>query len=148
MARLVGRAGTPRMDVGGCRGDRAGLLRVRRRVPARRPLRPGACRVRRRLHRRFAAVGDGGRRLPAPPLGYRRILCQPARRWPADVLSALMRTIVTGGNSGVGKATAAALAGDGHSVILACRSLEKAERAAAEMSGDVAVAHLYPADLP
>jgi NAD(P)-dependent dehydrogenase (short-subunit alcohol dehydrogenase family) len=58
-----------------------------------------------------------------------------------------MRTIVTGGNSGVGKATAAALAGDGHSVILACRSLEKAERAAAEMSGDVAVAHLDPADL-
>ena len=58
-----------------------------------------------------------------------------------------MRIIVTGGNSGVGKATAAALAKDGHSVVIACRSIEKAERAAAEMSGDVEVAVLDLADL-
>ncbi|AGB23964.1 short-chain dehydrogenase of unknown substrate specificity [Mycobacterium sp. JS623] len=58
-----------------------------------------------------------------------------------------MRIIVTGGNSGVGKATAAALAKDGHSVVIACRSIEKAERAAAEMSGDVEVAQLDLADL-
>ncbi|HUL98295.1 MAG TPA: SDR family NAD(P)-dependent oxidoreductase, partial [Mycobacterium sp.] len=58
-----------------------------------------------------------------------------------------MRIIVTGGNSGVGKATAAALAGAGHSVVIACRSLSKAEQAAAEMSGDVVVAHLDLADL-
>jgi NAD(P)-dependent dehydrogenase (short-subunit alcohol dehydrogenase family) len=44
-----------------------------------------------------------------------------------------MRIIVTGGNSGVGKATAAALADAGHS--------------AAEMTGDVEVAHLDLADL-
>ncbi len=58
-----------------------------------------------------------------------------------------MRIIVTGGNSGVGKATAAALAQQGHSVVLACRSLDKANTAAADMSGDVAVAELDLADL-
>jgi NAD(P)-dependent dehydrogenase (short-subunit alcohol dehydrogenase family) len=58
-----------------------------------------------------------------------------------------MRIIVTGGNSGVGKATAAALASAGHSVMIACRSLPKAERAAAEMAGDVEVRHLDLADL-
>jgi NAD(P)-dependent dehydrogenase (short-subunit alcohol dehydrogenase family) len=58
-----------------------------------------------------------------------------------------MRIIVTGANSGVGKATAAALAKDGHSVVIACRSLEKGERAAAEMSGHVEVALLDLADL-
>lgn len=58
-----------------------------------------------------------------------------------------MRIIVTGGNNGVGKATAAALAKDGHSVVIACRSIEKAEQAAAQMSGDVEVAQLDLADL-
>ncbi len=58
-----------------------------------------------------------------------------------------MRIIVTGGNSGVGKATASALAADGHSVLIACRTMPKAERAAAEMTGDVEVAHLDLADL-
>jgi NAD(P)-dependent dehydrogenase (short-subunit alcohol dehydrogenase family) len=58
-----------------------------------------------------------------------------------------MRIIVTGGNSGVGRATAAALAKDGHSVVIACRTGEKAERAAADMSGDVEVAALDLADL-
>jgi NAD(P)-dependent dehydrogenase (short-subunit alcohol dehydrogenase family) len=58
-----------------------------------------------------------------------------------------MRIIVTGGNSGVGKATAAALAADGHSVVIACRDLPKAEEAAAQMAGDVEVAHLDLADL-
>jgi NAD(P)-dependent dehydrogenase (short-subunit alcohol dehydrogenase family) len=58
-----------------------------------------------------------------------------------------MRIIVTGGNSGVGKATAAALAESGHSVVIACRSIEKAEAAAADMSGDVGVAQLDLADL-
>jgi NAD(P)-dependent dehydrogenase (short-subunit alcohol dehydrogenase family) len=58
-----------------------------------------------------------------------------------------MRIIVTGGNSGVGKATAAALANDGHSVVIACRSLDKAEQAATEMTGDVEVAALDLTDL-
>jgi NAD(P)-dependent dehydrogenase (short-subunit alcohol dehydrogenase family) len=58
-----------------------------------------------------------------------------------------MRIIVTGGNSGIGKATAAALAEGGHSVVIACRSIEKAERATADMSGDVEVAQLDLADL-
>ncbi len=58
-----------------------------------------------------------------------------------------MRIIITGGNSGVGKATAAAAAESGHSVVIACRSIEKAERAAAGMFGDVEVAELDLADL-
>jgi len=36
-----------------------------------------------------------------------------------------MRIIVTGANSGVGKATAAALAAAGHSVVIACRTIPK-----------------------
>ena len=58
-----------------------------------------------------------------------------------------MRIIITGGNSGIGKATAAALAAAGHSVVIACRTLPKAEQAAAEMAGDVEVCHLDLADL-
>ncbi|RAV15665.1 retinol dehydrogenase [Mycolicibacterium sp. GF69] len=58
-----------------------------------------------------------------------------------------MRAIVTGGNSGVGKATAAALAADGHSVLIACRDVDKAKRAATEMTGDVEVAALDLGDL-
>jgi NAD(P)-dependent dehydrogenase (short-subunit alcohol dehydrogenase family) len=53
-----------------------------------------------------------------------------------------MRIIITGGNSGVGKATAAAAAESGHNVVIACRNIEKAERAAADMPADVEVAHL------
>lgn len=55
--------------------------------------------------------------------------------------------IITGGNSGVGKATAAALAAAGHRVVIACRTLPKAEKAAAEMAGDVEVRPLDLADL-
>ncbi len=58
-----------------------------------------------------------------------------------------MRIIVTGGNSGVGKATAAALAAAGHRVVIGCRTIPKAEQAAAEMAGDVEVGHLDLADL-
>ena len=59
----------------------------------------------------------------------------------------MMRIIVTGGNSGIGKATAGALAAAGHSVVIACRTIPKAEQAAAEMAGDVEVRHLDLADL-
>lgn len=58
-----------------------------------------------------------------------------------------MRIIVTGGSSGVGKATAAALAGAGHDVLIACRTLPKAQQAAAEIGGHVEVRHLDLADL-
>ena len=58
-----------------------------------------------------------------------------------------MRIIVTGGNSGIGKAAAGALAAAGHSVLIACRTIPKAEQAAAEMAGDVEVRHLDLADL-
>jgi NAD(P)-dependent dehydrogenase (short-subunit alcohol dehydrogenase family) len=58
-----------------------------------------------------------------------------------------MRVIVTGGNSGVGQATAAALAADGHSVLIACRDVDKGKRAAAEMTGGVDVAALDLGDL-
>lgn len=58
-----------------------------------------------------------------------------------------MRIIVTGGNSGVGKATATALAAAGHHVVIACRTLPKGHEAAASMHGDVEVAELDLADL-
>jgi NAD(P)-dependent dehydrogenase (short-subunit alcohol dehydrogenase family) len=58
-----------------------------------------------------------------------------------------MRIIVTGGNGGVGLATAAAAAESGHSVVIACRNIEKAERAAADMPGNVEVAQLDLTDL-
>ena len=58
-----------------------------------------------------------------------------------------MRIVITGGSSGVGKATAAALAASGHSVMIAARTIPKAERAAADMVGDVQVRHLDLADL-
>lgn len=58
-----------------------------------------------------------------------------------------MRVIVTGGNSGVGKATAAALAADGHIVVIACRDVDKGLRAADQIEGDVEVAALDLADL-
>lgn len=58
-----------------------------------------------------------------------------------------MRIIVTGGNSGLGKVTAATFAAAGHTVTIACRTLPKAQRAAAEMPGDVEVRHLDLADL-
>jgi NAD(P)-dependent dehydrogenase (short-subunit alcohol dehydrogenase family) len=58
-----------------------------------------------------------------------------------------VKVIVTGGNSGVGTATSATLAAAGHSVVIACRTIPKAERATATMSGDVTIAHLDLADL-
>ena len=59
-----------------------------------------------------------------------------------------MRIIVTGGNSGVGKATASALAAQaGHSVLIACRDVDKGKRVAADMPGDVEVRHLDLGDL-
>ncbi|BBZ70355.1 SDR family NAD(P)-dependent oxidoreductase [Mycobacterium paraseoulense] len=58
-----------------------------------------------------------------------------------------MKVIVTGANSGVGKATAAILAAAGHQVVLACRTPSKGLAAAREMRGDVSVARLDLADL-
>jgi NAD(P)-dependent dehydrogenase (short-subunit alcohol dehydrogenase family) len=58
-----------------------------------------------------------------------------------------VRIIVTGGNSGVGRATASALAEDGHHVVIACRSLSRGREAAATMPGDVDVRELDLADL-
>ncbi len=58
-----------------------------------------------------------------------------------------MKVIITGGNSGVGKATATALAAAGHRVVLACRSVAKGQAAGTTMRGDVTVARLDLADL-
>jgi len=58
-----------------------------------------------------------------------------------------VRIILTGGNSGVGKATAHAMAAAGHEVVIACRTPTKAYEAAASMPGDVEVRELDLADL-
>jgi len=55
--------------------------------------------------------------------------------------------IVTGSNSGIGRATAAALAAKGARVVLAVRNLEKGRAAAAAMSGSTEVRELDLASL-
>jgi len=66
----------------------------------------------------------------------------------ADIPDQTGRTIVvTGANSGLGAATAAALATKGARVVLACRTVSKGETAAARMTGDVSVSRLDLADL-
>ncbi len=55
--------------------------------------------------------------------------------------------IVTGANSGIGRAAAAALAAAGARVVLAVRSAEKGEQAAAQMSGQTEVRVLDLASL-
>jgi NAD(P)-dependent dehydrogenase (short-subunit alcohol dehydrogenase family) len=55
--------------------------------------------------------------------------------------------VVTGGNSGLGEVTSAALAAAGASVTIACRNMSKGEQAASSMEGDVSVRELDLADL-
>lgn len=57
------------------------------------------------------------------------------------------RAIVTGGASGIGVETARALAGAGAQVTLAVRDAGAGAKTAAEIGGDVAVAHLDLTDL-
>ncbi|MCW2494996.1 oxidoreductase [Jatrophihabitans sp.] len=66
----------------------------------------------------------------------------------ADIPDQTGRTfVVTGANSGLGEATAAALAAAGAEVVLACRNTAKGDAAAARMTGNVRVAKLDLADL-
>jgi NAD(P)-dependent dehydrogenase (short-subunit alcohol dehydrogenase family) len=66
----------------------------------------------------------------------------------ADITDQRGRTfVVTGANSGIGAATARALARAGAKVVLACRDTAKGSAAAATMPGDVEVRRLDLADL-
>lgn len=57
--------------------------------------------------------------------------------------------LITGGNSGIGKATATALAQQGAQLILGCRNLEKAEQARIEITEETgnATVKVLPLDL-
>lgn len=55
--------------------------------------------------------------------------------------------VITGANSGLGRATAAALAAKGARVVLAVRNLRSGREAASELPGDVEVRQLDLADL-
>ena len=70
-------------------------------------------------------------------------------KWTAaDIPDQSGRTIiVTGANSGLGEATARALAAAGGSVILACRNTAKGEAAAAGMSGAAGTVEVRALDL-
>jgi len=45
----------------------------------------------------------------------------------------MQHILITGGNAGIGKATATALAKKGHTIILACRNEQKAQKAIADI---------------
>ncbi len=72
-----------------------------------------------------------------------------AAPWDADHLPDLdgMTVVVTGSNSGIGREVAAALAGAGATAVLACRNVDKAEAARADIvdrgvRGDVDIVRL------
>jgi NAD(P)-dependent dehydrogenase (short-subunit alcohol dehydrogenase family) len=62
------------------------------------------------------------------------------RRWTADDIpdQSGRIVVVTGGNAGLGLKTAMALAGRGAAIVLACRDLGKAQRAADRVGADAA----------
>lgn len=72
-----------------------------------------------------------------------------AKKWTtADIPDQSGRVaLITGANSGIGFESAKALADKGARVVLACRSVEKAEAAKGRIKGDVSVLKLDLADL-
>ncbi len=55
--------------------------------------------------------------------------------------------VVTGGNTGIGKATATGLALRGATVVIACRNVDKAEAALAEIAAKTGSTHLHAMQL-
>ena len=118
------RAARPRAAAGDRRRDRRGTARRRRALRAPGLLRAG--RIRRRAAARRPVRGP-----PAAGRGHRQ---QPRVRPDAGPMS---RTVViTGANSGIGLGAARRFAADGDHVVLAVRSTEKGERAAATIDGE------------
>jgi NAD(P)-dependent dehydrogenase (short-subunit alcohol dehydrogenase family) len=56
-------------------------------------------------------------------------------------------TLITGGSSGIGEATAKKVAAAGGEVVLIARTREKLEKVANDIRGDGGTAHVYPCDL-
>jgi hypothetical protein len=68
-----------------------------------------------------------------PDLGAVPMVWRPPERVTSVTLWTTQTCLVTGANSGIGLAVATELAAQGHTVILACRSQEKCDAAAAEI---------------
>jgi len=68
----------------------------------------------------------------------RQLHAMPAARWTIDDIPDLHGRVivVTGANSGLGLHTTRALVGHGAHVIMACRSMDKAKRAAESIAGN------------
>jgi NAD(P)-dependent dehydrogenase (short-subunit alcohol dehydrogenase family) len=106
---------------------------------------------------RNAETALEGSGIEVPPLNsyawkvwdyYERHL-DPQAPTPPNFRAALQGTVavVTGASSGIGRATAAALARHGAEVILVSRSKEKLEELRGEITAGGGTAHVYPCDL-
>jgi len=113
--------------------------------------------IRTRFTCRNADAALAGSGIEVPPLQtyawkvwdyYERHL-DPQAPTPPNFRKALTGKIalVTGASSGIGRATAAALAGHGAEVVLVSRTREKLEELRAEITAAGGKAHVYPCDL-
>ena len=80
------------------------------------------------------------------PFYLRNLLEAVQGRTLADAVDGKI-TLITGGSSGIGEATAKKVAGAGGEIVLVARTPEKLEKVADGIRGEGGTAHVYPCDL-